>query len=261
MKKWLAILSTMILVPFTIPSFPVTAADNDWEHYAAMDDYAVYCEYCQWKGIEPAEKLPARRDLPDHDHFYWNGYAMFDNIHVDLDVVDLDGDDKFTAEDERAHRVDASYYGFPSNWITEKWQPFGYRDNAPLLVIASGGVVVFKFNERADETLSIRSNSVNYYRIKLTLLHSEFAKEHPIREVLTLYPLESSVPRLGDTNANDEIEILDVILVNKALLGGVTLTDEQEHAADVDQNGVIDTTDALMLLKEVVKITQEFEMP
>ncbi len=67
------------------------------------------------------------------------------------------------------------------------------------------------------------------------------------------------MPRLGDINANDTVEILDLILANKSLLGDLTLTEAQKYPADVDQNGAIDTTDSLMILKEIVKLTQEFD--
>ena len=50
------------------------------------------------------------------------------------------------------------------------------------------------------------------------------------------------------------VDILDVIAINKSLLGGLTLTDNGKAAADVDRNKTIDTTDALNILKAVVKL-------
>ncbi|MBR7038112.1 MAG: dockerin type I repeat-containing protein [Oscillospiraceae bacterium] len=224
---------------------------KDWEHYAALNDYAVYHEYCQWKGIEPAETLPARRDLPDSDRFYYEGYALFDEMHAVPDEAH-----PFTEADETAHLADASYYGFPGNWIAEA----GLED-APLHVSTHDGSVCFTFNGDAEETSGIRSNFINCYRIQLTLLNSAFAKEHPIGSFASPRPEEGTVQRLGDINASGAVEILDVILVNKAMLGSVTLTEAQKYAADVDQNGTLDTTDTLMILKEIVKLTQEFEAP
>ena len=47
---------------------------------------------------------------------------------------------------------------------------------------------------------------------------------------------------------------MDVICINKALLGGIALTPEQDAAADVDGDGDVTTTDALTILKAVVKL-------
>ena len=63
----------------------------------------------------------------------------------------------------------------------------------------------------------------------------------------------------GDVDLSGVVDIMDVIAINKALLGGLSLTDEQADAADVDFNGAPDTTDALMILKYVVKLITEFK--
>ena len=59
----------------------------------------------------------------------------------------------------------------------------------------------------------------------------------------------------GDAN---EVDILDVIAVNKHIMVNEPLTDEQKEAADVNQNGEVDEIDSLMILKEVVEITKDF---
>ena len=56
----------------------------------------------------------------------------------------------------------------------------------------------------------------------------------------------------GDLNGNSMVDILDPIILNKSLVGGLTLTDDQKAAADLDGSGSIDTTDGLLLLKAVV---------
>ncbi|MBQ4465828.1 MAG: leucine-rich repeat protein [Oscillospiraceae bacterium] len=60
----------------------------------------------------------------------------------------------------------------------------------------------------------------------------------------------------GDVNADGEIDILDVIVLNQYLLGAVTLDSMQTAAADTDRNGTTDTTDSLVLLKYVVEIIE-----
>ena len=58
----------------------------------------------------------------------------------------------------------------------------------------------------------------------------------------------------GDVDVNGVVDIMDVIAINKSLLGGLTLTDQGKLNADVDISLVVDTTDALNILKAVVKL-------
>ena len=58
----------------------------------------------------------------------------------------------------------------------------------------------------------------------------------------------------GDVDETGIVDILDVIAVNKSLLGGLTLSDQGKANADVDHNKSVDTTDALNILKAVVKL-------
>ena len=47
---------------------------------------------------------------------------------------------------------------------------------------------------------------------------------------------------------------MDVIALNKYLLGISSLTDAQKENADVDRSGKLDTTDSLNILKFVVEL-------
>ena len=58
----------------------------------------------------------------------------------------------------------------------------------------------------------------------------------------------------GDADESGVLDIMDVIAINKSLLGGLTLSDQGKTNSDVDRNGAIDTTDALNILKAVVKL-------
>lgn len=62
----------------------------------------------------------------------------------------------------------------------------------------------------------------------------------------------------GDVNADLEVDILDVIAVNKYLLGASTLNESEAAAADVDADGKITSTDSLMILKYVIKLMDTF---
>ncbi len=51
---------------------------------------------------------------------------------------------------------------------------------------------------------------------------------------------------------------MDVIVINKFLLGSIKLNEPQRAAADVDKDGTIDSTDSLTILKYVVELIDEF---
>ena len=57
----------------------------------------------------------------------------------------------------------------------------------------------------------------------------------------------------GDANGDGKVDILDVIRMNRFLLGTADLNDKQRKNADVDLNGVTDSQDSLYILKYVVE--------
>ncbi|MBR2085689.1 MAG: hypothetical protein IJ906_00880 [Oscillospiraceae bacterium] len=61
----------------------------------------------------------------------------------------------------------------------------------------------------------------------------------------------------GDLNGDGVSDIMDVIRLNKALLGVEQLTDAQSKAADLDSDGKMTSNDALVLLKQILGITEQ----
>lgn len=61
---------------------------------------------------------------------------------------------------------------------------------------------------------------------------------------------------LGDVNEDGLINILDAIMINRAVLGREELTDTQNKAADLDGDGIPTSSDSLMLLKVIVGLEQ-----
>ncbi len=61
----------------------------------------------------------------------------------------------------------------------------------------------------------------------------------------------------GDVNQDGIVNIADVILLNKSMLGDATLDDAGRAAADVDQGGIVDATDSLNILKFIVELIAE----
>ena len=64
---------------------------------------------------------------------------------------------------------------------------------------------------------------------------------------------------LGDVDGSGEIDILDVITLNKNLLGKETFTEAQQKAADVNSSGKPDSNDSITILKYIVGIIKSFE--
>lgn len=65
----------------------------------------------------------------------------------------------------------------------------------------------------------------------------------------------------GDANNDGGVDILDVIALNKYLLGTGELTDQGKVNANVDDSKEIDTTDSLNILKCVVKLIAQEDFP
>ncbi len=63
----------------------------------------------------------------------------------------------------------------------------------------------------------------------------------------------------GDVNGDQVVNILDVIAVNKYLLGCKKLEEWQEKAADVDKNGFVEANDSLNILKFALDVIMNFE--
>ena len=62
----------------------------------------------------------------------------------------------------------------------------------------------------------------------------------------------------GDVNGDNTIDIMDVIRINKCILGIGDLSNEQSAAADVNDDEKLDSTDSLMILKEALEITKDY---
>ncbi|MBR7083997.1 MAG: dockerin type I repeat-containing protein, partial [Oscillospiraceae bacterium] len=65
----------------------------------------------------------------------------------------------------------------------------------------------------------------------------------------------------GDADVNGEVDILDVITLNKAIMGKETLKPQGEINADVDQSGKPDAVDSMNILKLIVNMLTQADFP
>lgn len=73
--------------------------------------------------------------------------------------------------------------------------------------------------------------------------------------------VDPSKTKYGDVNCDGDVDIVDVIMLNKYLLGSQKLEAQGQINADVDENKDIDSTDSLNILKCVVKLITQADFP
>ncbi len=71
-----------------------------------------------------------------------------------------------------------------------------------------------------------------------------------------LEPVDTEV-LYGDANVDGEVDVLDIIVLNKFLLGGGKLSDQGAINADVDLDGDPSANDSLNIMKFIVKLIDE----
>ncbi|MBR1553920.1 MAG: RICIN domain-containing protein, partial [Oscillospiraceae bacterium] len=86
----------------------------------------------------------------------------------------------------------------------------------------------------------------------------EPATEEPTTEEITTESETVLTPSYGDVNEDGSINILDVISLNKAILGKEFLTKQGELNADVNEDSHIDSGDALNIMKYIVQLVTSF---
>lgn len=85
----------------------------------------------------------------------------------------------------------------------------------------------------------------------------------PTQDTTTQEPTSSNsdVTMYGDVNCDNTVDILDVIALNRYLLGSKSLSETGSKNADVDDSKQIDSTDSLNILKRVVNLIQQSDFP
>lgn len=138
--------------------------------------------------------------------------------------------------------------------IRELLSDYIKKKNIPAWIFPNGEP--FDANgELSDEWITV---GYNYHDEDVPDLITSFLTERKINPNLVHFSIDETSPVKGDVNGDGIIDILDVIKVNKFILGSISLTSTQSDAADVNLDEAVDATDSLMILKEIVEITKNF---
>lgn len=119
----------------------------------------------------------------------------------------------------------------------------------------------YRSNLTYEECNWTRDEERGYYMIKdgikfyMPELTEEEIDELGKRQYHQQYePIDINIT-IGDATADTSVDILDVIVVNKQILGKESLSGYGKAFADVNADGEIDTNDALTIMKYVVGLT------
>ena len=88
----------------------------------------------------------------------------------------------------------------------------------------------------------------------------DFWRTYYLHSEKTAVPLDDkTVLAKGDASGSGSVDIIDVIIANRAIQGIDTLTDEQLEAIDLNKNGKPDSDDAVTLLKYIVGLIDSLD--
>ncbi len=248
----------------SVPAAAEETVRKDFAYYQGLSDYDVYAEYCEFYGYEVQEELPSGFAQPDWALYQYHATNDGDGTGFYMECTDTLEDlyDSLEATPE--------LFGFPEEWET----------SAPLVSIEPTSEWV-QYDHTQYELYDINLNTeiftlidesytkyyaqndrfiFDMYRLRLTLEHSDFAKQysHP-DAVVRQYKIEGMPenPIFGDVNSDGVVNTLDAanILTFAALLGTYYTCPEIEgvdsRVSDVTGNGWINAIDAAIILYHV----------
>ncbi|MBR1554361.1 MAG: carbohydrate-binding protein, partial [Oscillospiraceae bacterium] len=107
--------------------------------------------------------------------------------------------------------------------------------------------VIYHKDFSAGDVIAFGSNGQSTYCVNYTIFLQEFAPE-----IVTDPVTETAPVLLGDADESGSVNILDVIVLNKAILGKEQLSEQGMKCADADGDGVPSSADALLIMKHIV---------
>ncbi len=109
----------------------------------------------------------------------------------------------------------------------------------------------------AEQVLNFPSNDTAGFYVSLAT--PDVVPQEAIAMINSSSPASAETTSvLGDVDGDGETSVLDVISVNRYILGKADFSASQIKSADVDKSGIVDSADALLMMKKVVGIVEEF---
>ncbi|GEM_PF-5636159 len=125
-----------------------------------------------------------------------------------------------------------------------------------------------------QESDRLRENGVAVTRIEngiyYAIVPAALLKNFPVQETLG-YTIclaaepgqnensEKNIPKTGDINRDSLVNIVDAVMINRAVMGKEIFTEEQNQAADLDKNQLIDSNDSLLLMKYIIGVIKTLD--
>ncbi len=177
-------------------------------------------------------------------------------------------DAKFITEDLAAFKTakDATVYIAMDNRVDPLPAWLGEWTKTDMTVDNDNEVTfdLYAKDVKAGETVTLGTNGQSSYCVNYAVLAVEKKAEEPTETTATTTETESNATTTtvkdtedvvyGDTNADGDVNILDVIILNQNLLAGEQLTEKGQIAADVNRNGAPDVDDSLTILKFIISL-------
>lgn len=174
----------------------------------------------------------------------YTSYHWWDGEFLEMDVVSPD----ITPEELPDILPELELFDVYENWETHYSVRFSEAYQNQLANYETGSFEQFQLGyELAQEIQQKHSDIIE--RISPSLGWDAI----PIMYYNSTFPIWFDS---GDANGDNAIDILDVIITNKAVLGKETLLDTQITALDIDGNGKVDASDSLAVMKYIVGLVE-----
>ncbi len=135
----------------------------------------------------------------------------------------------------------------------------GTLSNDDVLVeayIADGKVELQKWWDSSEKMEADIEDIISVEYVKVDVTYEYENTDEPDTEPTT-ETTGTEEPEYGDVNCDGSVDILDVIKLNKALLGGESLSKQAQANADVDLSGKPDAADSLSILKFTINLIEK----
>ncbi len=269
-----------------------TAGDISFQYWYGVEDTEEYTEipavdlvggvltyteeqtfdYTASKKAELNQKISAG-DMSEEISFVDSlGLEANDDVHAVVFTVSADSD-----LDKLVYGIGASV---GDDW--QMWAPEGAEWNFVATNTTSGDVEIawivpsgLDLNEEYGNLQfgywyggqgETELDSVTLKSVEVFYNEKEEATEPPT-EPPTTAPTDAptepdlKVTKWGDTDCNDSVDILDVILLNRNILGKSEVTPQGKVNSDIDVNDKLEPADALNIMKLIVKILSNDDCP